>query len=153
MTSSNPTSRRARRATTHLDATAVTSLSTREASMSSSTYTSKFALFLTFSLNHLLSQASRSRTRTATHICCLPANRYAPWTRASPGDLSNPQLGAAILCARGCTPCVLHAGASLPSRSRSSRSSSAARPTMALRRRRATTCAPSASNPRPSSLS
>ena len=70
----------------------------------------------------LLTQASRSRTRTATHICCLPANRYAPWTRTSPG-FSNPLvLGAAVLCARSCTPYVLHAGASLPSRSRSSRS-------------------------------
>ena len=45
-------------------------------------------------------------------------------------------LGAAILCARRCTPCVFHAGASLPSRSRSSRSSSAARPTMAAARAR-----------------
>ena len=135
VTSSSPTSRRARRATTHLDATAVTSLSTREASMSSSKYTSKcaFPYILTESPSHPgepvedengyshLLPASQSLRAVDT---CL--------TRGSPTLV----LGAAILCARRCTPCVFHAGASLPSRSRSSRSSSAARPTMAAARAR-----------------
>ena len=54
------------------------------------------------------------------------------------GDLQPYVLGAVILCASGCSPkrAVLHAGASLASRSRSSRSSSAARPTTAAARAR-----------------
>lgn len=81
VTSSSPTSRRARRATTHSNATAATSSSTREASTWGCKYTSKYHLLtyylLTYSPSHLptflLRRAGRGREWLLTSAAQLTA--------------------------------------------------------------------------------